>query len=84
MDKLQTLLEALRADEFDARTDVQGAADLVMGVVAAAAGALAGVIEGSFGFGGLTAVSGVLVAGVAPAAEYARRTPDRGDEPILL
>ena len=69
---------------FDARTDVQGAADLVMGVVAAAAGALAGVIEGSFGFGVLTAVSGVLVAGVATAAEYARRTPDRGDEPILL
>ena len=32
---------------LDARTDVQGAADLVMGLTAAAAGALAGVVVGS-------------------------------------
>ncbi|NUR05655.1 MAG: MFS transporter [Nocardioidaceae bacterium] len=58
---------------LDARTDVQGAADLVMGVTAAAAGALAGVIVGAAGYGWLNAFAAVLVAGVATAAEYARR-----------
>jgi MFS family permease len=61
----------------DARTDVQGAADLVMGVVAAAAGALAGVIVGSAGYGWLNVFAAALVAGVATAAEYARRTTGR-------
>lgn len=59
---------------IDARTDVQGAADLVMGLTAAAAGALAGVVVGFLGYPALTAFAAVLVAGVATAAEYARRT----------
>ena len=58
-----------------ARTDIQGAADLVMGLVAAAAGALAGVIVGSLGFSALNVFAGLLVTGVATAAEFARRTP---------
>jgi MFS family permease len=59
---------------LDARPDVQGAADLVMGVTAAAAGALAGVIVGVLGYGWLNLFAAVLVSGVATAAEYARRT----------
>lgn len=35
---------------IDARTDVQGAADLVMGLTAAGAGGLAGVIVGVWGY----------------------------------
>ncbi len=62
---------------LDARTDVQGAADLVMGLTAAAAGALAGVIVGSLGYGALTIFAALLVTGVATAAEFARRTTDR-------
>jgi MFS family permease len=62
---------------IDARTDVQGAADLVMGLTAAAAGGLAGVVVGVFGFPALTGFSAVLVAGVAMTAEYARRTTVR-------
>jgi MFS family permease len=70
------------------RTDVQGAADLVMGVVAAAAGALAGVIVAWLGFAALNVFAAVLVTGIATAAEFARRTtgsamsPD--DEPLAL
>ncbi len=59
----------------DARTDIQGAADLIMGLVAAAAGALAGVIVGSLGFLALNVFAAMLVTGVATAAELARRTP---------
>jgi MFS family permease len=62
---------------LDVRTDVQGAADLVMGLTAAAAGALAGVIVGAFGFGWLNLFAAVLVTGIATAAEYARRTTGR-------
>jgi hypothetical protein len=58
---------------LDARTDVQGAADLVMGVAAAAAGALAGLVVGSLGYGALNLFAAFLVAGVATAAELARR-----------
>lgn len=59
------------------RTDVQGAADLVMGLVAAAAGALAGVVMGAFGFAALNVFAALLVTGVATAAEFARRTSGR-------
>ncbi len=59
---------------LDARTDVQGAADLVMGLTAAAAGALAGVVVGTLGYPWLTVFAAVLVTGVATAAEFARRT----------
>jgi len=61
----------------DARTDIQGAADLIMGLVAAVAGALAGVIVGSLGFAALNIFAGLLVTGVATAAEFARRTTGR-------
>jgi MFS family permease len=59
---------------LDARTDVQGAADLVMGLTAAAAGALAGVIVGTLGFAALNIFAALLVTGIATAAEFARRT----------
>ncbi len=58
---------------MEARTDVQGIADLTMGLVAAAAGALGGVVVGFLGYGALTACAAVLVAGIATAAEVARR-----------
>jgi MFS family permease len=67
---------------LEARTDVQGAADLVMGLTAAAAGALAGLVVGSLGYPALNVCSAVLVAGVATAAEYARRTTSRLDEDV--
>ena len=72
---------------LDARTDVQGAADLVMGLTAAAAGAVAGVVVGTLGYSALTVFAAVLVTGVATAAEFARRTtgrPAADDEPLAL
>jgi MFS family permease len=75
------------AAPLDVRTDVQGAADLVMGLTAAAAGALAGVIVGSFGFDWLNLFAAVLVTGIATAAEYARRTagrPPRDEDSLAL
>ena len=59
---------------LDARTDVQGAADLVMGVTAALAGGLAGVIVGAWGYPVLAVVAGglgavVLLASIGAAAE---------------
>ncbi|MGN6130564.1 MAG: MFS transporter, partial [Nocardioidaceae bacterium] len=75
------------AAPLDARTDVQGVADLTMGLVAAAAGALGGVVVGFLGYGALNAFAAVLVAGIATAAEYARRAA-RGaaqdEEPLAL
>lgn len=62
----------------DIRTDVQGAADLVMGLVAAAAGAVAGLVVGSLGYAALTVFAALLVTGIATAAEYARATTGRG------
>ncbi|HYO39436.1 MAG TPA: MFS transporter [Nocardioidaceae bacterium] len=59
---------------LDARTDVQGAADLAMGLTAAVAGALAGVVVGSLGYPALNAFAALLAGGVVVAAEYARRT----------
>ena len=63
---------------LDARTDVQGAADLVMGLVAAAAGVVAGLVMDGFGYVALNLFAAVLVTGVATAAEIARRTARRG------
>jgi MFS family permease len=60
-----------------ARTDVQGAADLVMGVTAALAGVVAGLVMDGFGFAALTVFAGLLVTGVATAAELARRSVGR-------
>ncbi len=53
---------------LDARTDVQGAADLVMGLTAAAAGGLAGVVVGTWGYATLAVASGSLALVVALAA----------------
>jgi len=64
---------------LEARTDVQGAADLVMGLTAALAGGLAGVIVGAWGYPVLALVACgldvvVLLAAVGAAAE-SRRAP---------
>lgn len=58
---------------LDARTDVQGAADLVMGVVAAAAGVVAGLVMGSLGYQALNVFAALLVTGIVTASELARR-----------
>ena len=58
-----------------ARPDVQGAADLVMGVFAAAAGALSGLVVAGFGFPVLAAGTAVLAAAVVGAAALAARDP---------
>lgn len=72
---------------LDARTDVQGAADLVMGVTAAAAGALGGVVVGTLGYPALAGFAALLVGGIATAAELARRAtsglPDQDGTPAL-
>lgn len=59
---------------LDARTDVQGAADLVMGLTAAGAGGLAGVVVGVWGYPELAVCSIGLVALVAVAGLGARAT----------
>lgn len=62
---------------LEARTDVQGAADLVMGLTAALAGGLAGVIVGAWGYPVLAVVACglgvvVLLASVGAAVESGR------------
>lgn len=59
---------------LDARTDVQGAADLVMGLTAAGAGGLAGLVVGLWGYPELAISSCGLVALVAIAGLGARAT----------
>jgi MFS family permease len=71
----------------DVRTEVQGAADLAMGLTAAFAGAVAGVVVAAYGFGALALFSALLVTGIATAAEIARRTAGRklpGHDDIAL
>lgn len=58
---------------LELRTDIQGASDLIMGLAAAAAGALAGVIVGSFGYAELNLFSALIAAGVLLAAAWARQ-----------
>ena len=62
-----------------ARTDVQGSADLIMGVTAAAAGGLAGLVVGLLGYAWLNLFSAGLAAIVVLAAVRAGqpRDPDR-------
>ncbi|GAA4723304.1 MFS transporter [Nocardioides endophyticus] len=59
---------------LEARTDVQGATDLVMGLTAAAAGGLAGLVVDAWGYPALTVCSIGLVALVAIAGLGARAT----------
>ena len=58
---------------LDARTDVQGAADLVMGLTAALAGGLAGVIVASAGYPTLALAAVALALLVVLAAAVAAR-----------
>ena len=60
-----------------ARTDVQGASDLVMGLTAALAGALAGVIVDLADYPALALTSLVLVVGVLGAAARAASVTTR-------
>jgi MFS family permease len=61
------------ATPLEARTDVQGVADMLMNVSAAAAGLLAGVVVDVLGFGFLNVFAAVLVLGVLGAVVAARR-----------
>ncbi|HYF73290.1 MAG TPA: MFS transporter [Nocardioides sp.] len=63
---------------LDARTDVQGAADLVMGLTAAGAGGLAGVVVGAWGYPELSISAIGLVALVAIGGLGARATTQPG------
>jgi MFS family permease len=67
------------ATPIDARTGVQGAADLVMNATAAAAGAGAGLIVDHLGFGSLNAFAAVLVSGVVIAVALAARDSSHTD-----
>jgi MFS family permease len=58
---------------LDVRADVQGAADLVMGVTAAAAGGLAGLVVGTWGYAVLSWLAALLLVAVVVAATGARR-----------
>jgi MFS family permease len=58
---------------LDLRTDVQGAADLMMNLVAAGGAAVAGLVVDELGYGALNALAGLLVAGIAVAAVVSRR-----------
>lgn len=60
---------------LEARTDVQGAADLTMNGSAAVAGALAGVVMGALGFAMLNVFAAVLTLGVLVAVLVSRREP---------
>ena len=68
------------ATPIEDRTDVQGAADLVMNVAAAAGGALAGVVVGVLGFGALNVFASILVVGVLVAAVVARGARGSSDD----
>lgn len=61
------------ASPLAVRAEVQGVADLAMGLTAAAAGASAGVIVGAAGYGWLNALGAVLACGVGLAAYVATR-----------
>lgn len=63
---------------LSARTDVQGASDLIMGVVAAVGGGLSGVVMGQSGYPALTGYSAALAAIVIAAAWVARRPSQAG------
>lgn len=63
---------------LEARTDVQGAADMVMGLTAAVGGGLAGVVVGVLGFAWLALLSALLCGALLVAAVVTTRdTPTR-------
>jgi len=67
---------------LSARTDVQGGADLIMGVTAAAAGGLAGLIVGLLGYSWLNFFSAGIAAVVVVAAIRAGAPTGTPREPI--
>ncbi|MDO7866981.1 MFS transporter [Nocardioides jiangxiensis] len=60
-----------------ARTDVQGASDLVMGLSAGVAGGLSGVVVGALGYGWLNALAAALGAVVLGVGVVAGRSGSR-------
>jgi MFS family permease len=60
---------------IEARTDVQGVADMLMNISAAIAGLLAGVVVDLLGFAALNVFAGILALGVLAAVAAARREP---------
>jgi MFS family permease len=60
---------------LEARTEVQGVADMLMNVSAATAGLLAGVVVDGLGFGALNVFAALLVLGVLGAVAASRREP---------
>ena len=58
---------------LEVRTDVQGSADMVMGLTAAAASAFAGVVVGELGFPALAGGAALLAAVVVASGVAARR-----------
>ncbi|WP_255984981.1 hypothetical protein, partial [Klebsiella pneumoniae] len=69
---------------LESRTDVQGAADLVMGLTAAAAGLVAGVVVDVSGYPTLALVTLVLALGVLGSAVRAHslRHADPGPDSV--
>lgn len=72
---------ALIADlaPLDARTDVQGVADMTMWLTAAGGGALSGVIVAQWGYPALNAFAALLAGGVVLAAVVSGWAGDRHD-----
>ena len=67
---------------LDARPDVQGMADLVMGLTAAVSGGLAGLVVGLAGYPALALVTMLLGMVVVGAAVRARRLPPDTPSPM--
>ena len=57
----------------DDRSAVQGAADIVMGLSAAAGGALAGIVLGAYGYGWLCLLSAIVALALGVGTISARR-----------
>jgi len=69
---------------LDVRTEIQGTADLVMGLTAAGAGGVAGVIVGGWGYPTLAATTAALAVRVLLPAWYAgRQTADPPADRVL-
>jgi MFS family permease len=65
---------------IEVRTDVQGAADLLMGLTAAAGGGLAGLVVAGWGYPALAAIT-TLLAGLVLVAAWAGARSSRPAAP---
>jgi len=63
-------------------TEVQGAADLTMGLAAAVGSAASGLIVGQFGFPVLAGFSSIFAVAVLAAASYVARAPLSPSTPL--